>query len=295
MVVEKAVQADNRAPIQVGDSEVECVDEFTYLGSIISSNGQIDAEVDRRIANASKAFAALRPAVFNDRNLSVNTKRQVYQACVLSVLLYGSECWTLLCRHRNRLNAFHHRCVHNILGITRRQQWEQHITSEQVREQWGDLEMTTTKVMRRRLEWLGHVARMTEHRTPKMALFGWLPQSRPSGGPKKRWRDMIRQDLKDLGISESEWYKLASQRDCWRTIYRKGIEDQCHQQQLRSSQPQSHVLCEECGRSFHRAGDKARHKCIAERQKPCHEQRGAVQCSTCSRWFRSQGAVSTQM
>ena len=120
MVVGQAVHAEDRAPIQVGDGEVECVDEFIYLGSIISSNGQIDAEVDRRIANASKAFAALRPAVFNDRNLSVNTKRQVYQACVLSVLLYGSECWTLLCRHHNRLNAFHHRCVRNILGITRR-------------------------------------------------------------------------------------------------------------------------------------------------------------------------------
>ena len=130
MVVGQAVQAEDRAPIQVGDSEVECVDEFTYLGSIISSNGQIDAEVDRLMANASKAFAALHPAVFNDRNLNVNTKRQVYQTCVLSVLLYGSECWALLHRHRNRLNAFHHRCIHNILSITRRQKWKQHITSE---------------------------------------------------------------------------------------------------------------------------------------------------------------------
>ena len=39
----------------------------------------MDAEVDRRIASASKAFGALRPAVFNDRNLNVNTKRQVYR------------------------------------------------------------------------------------------------------------------------------------------------------------------------------------------------------------------------
>ena len=37
MVVGQAVQAEDRAPIQVGDSEVECVDEFTYMGSIISS------------------------------------------------------------------------------------------------------------------------------------------------------------------------------------------------------------------------------------------------------------------
>ena len=98
-------------------------------------NGQTDAEVDRQIANASKTFAALRPAVFIDRNLNVNTKRQAYQACVLSVLMYSPECWTLLRRHVNRQNTFHHCCVRNILGITRQQQWEQHITSEQTREQ----------------------------------------------------------------------------------------------------------------------------------------------------------------
>ena len=71
MVMGDAVQREDRAPLQVGDSEVECVKEFTYLGSIIPSNGLTDAEVDRRIANASKAFGALRPAVFNDRNLTM--------------------------------------------------------------------------------------------------------------------------------------------------------------------------------------------------------------------------------
>ena len=39
------------------------------------------------IASASRAFGALRQAVFKDDNLSVVTKRKVYQACVLSVLM----------------------------------------------------------------------------------------------------------------------------------------------------------------------------------------------------------------
>ena len=34
--------------------------------------------VDRHIANASKTFGALHNAVFNDRNLTTNTKWQVY-------------------------------------------------------------------------------------------------------------------------------------------------------------------------------------------------------------------------
>ena len=189
MVTGYGVTDEDRAPIAVGDGMVECVDQFAYLGSLVSSSGRIDAEVDRRIANASKAFGALRRAVFKDSDLTITTKRRVYEACVLSVLLYGAECWTLLCKHLNRLNAFHHRCIRTVLGITNKQQWEQHITSAMTRELWGDCETVTVKIIKRRLEWLGHVARMPGYRMPKMVLFGWLPQTRPPGGPRKRWRD----------------------------------------------------------------------------------------------------------
>ena len=98
------------------------MDEFSYLGSLVASSGRIDIEVDRHIANAAKAFEALRHAIFMDKNLTINTKWWVYQACVLSVLLYGSECWTPLRRHLKKLNDFHHHCIRTIVGITRRQQ-----------------------------------------------------------------------------------------------------------------------------------------------------------------------------
>ena len=88
-------------------------------------------------------------AVFKDRHLNTNTKRKVYGACVLSVLLYGSECWTLLRKHHRKLNAFHHRCIRTILGITNQQQRELHITSEMIRDLWEDLETVSAK------EWPG--------------------------------------------------------------------------------------------------------------------------------------------
>ena len=64
-------------------------------------------EVDKMIENASKAFGALRRAVFKDAHLSVATKRSVYRACVLSVLLYGSKCWILLRKDLKKLNSYH--------------------------------------------------------------------------------------------------------------------------------------------------------------------------------------------
>ena len=58
---------------------------------------------------------------------------------------------------------------------TNRRQWEERISSEKVREQWGDVETITEKLMKRRLEWLGHLAQTPNCRIPKMCLFGWLP------------------------------------------------------------------------------------------------------------------------
>ena len=120
---------EDMAPIVVGGDTIERVDEFPYLGSVVMSSGRIDAEVNRRLAGASRAFGALCHAVFNDSNLTITTKRKVYQSCVLSVLLCGCECWTTLRKQLNSLNAFHHRCIRTVLGITNKQQWQQHITS----------------------------------------------------------------------------------------------------------------------------------------------------------------------
>ena len=52
-----------------------------------------------------------------------------------------------------------------------------------VRRRWEDEETAAEKVRRRRLEWLGHVARMPDHRIPKSVLFGrHVPAVAPGEG-----------------------------------------------------------------------------------------------------------------
>ena len=38
--------------------------------------------------------------------------------------------------------------------------------------------------------------------------------------------------------------------------------------------------------------DKAAHKCMEERRKPIREQQGAIQCSSCFKWFQSKGGLT---
>ena len=177
----------------------------------LTDSGRMDVDVERRISQPSKAFGALRKAVFLDKNMTFSTKREVFKAYVMSVLLHGSECWTPLRKHISKLNSFHHKCIK---AISNRQQQEERIMSAEVRRRWGEEETVTEMVMRHRLEWLGHVARMPDHRIPKLA---WLSHPRPHGGPRRRWRDVVKKDLKEVKIGEEKWYDEArkSRRAGW--------------------------------------------------------------------------------
>ena len=121
----------------------------------------VHADIDRRFASAAQVFGVLQ-CVFHDRNLSLQTKRLVYSACVLSTLLYGSECWAILRRDEIRLDAFHHQCLRAILGVSRWAQQLRHVSNADLRQRWGDIGLISDVIRKCRLQWLGHAARMPD-------------------------------------------------------------------------------------------------------------------------------------
>ena len=76
MVTSRLAVDRDRESIQVERGQIEGVREFLYLGSLVADSGRMD--VERRIAQASKAFGASRKAVFLDKNVTLTTKRKVF-------------------------------------------------------------------------------------------------------------------------------------------------------------------------------------------------------------------------
>ena len=219
--------------------------------------------------------------MFLDPHLSSSSKRHLYGVRVLSVLLYGSECWCPLREDLEALERFHLRSIRLVLGISRQDQHLQHLTSAQLRVLWGDPDTISMHIERRRLQWLGHVARMPASRIPKQVLFGFMNKSRPFCGPRRRWKDVVSADLKRYGVSD--WYCAAQDRAVWRTLINTPPADVQHVKR---------VVCTECQRTFRRESDLKRHKCLIERSKPVQQQQGSVQCRTCERWFHSKGGLA---
>ena len=82
-------------PVRLEGGEIKSVQDFTYLGSNITTDAEVDNEVKIHIGKAARAFGCLQKSIFQNRRLSVSTKRRVYRVVVLSVLLYCAETWTI--------------------------------------------------------------------------------------------------------------------------------------------------------------------------------------------------------
>ena len=79
-------------PPSINNKTLNCVNIFTYLGSTISSDLSLNAELSIRLVKpAAAVMAKLSKRVWSNKNLTVPTNLQVYQACVISTLLYGRK------------------------------------------------------------------------------------------------------------------------------------------------------------------------------------------------------------
>jgi hypothetical protein len=55
------------------------------------------------------------------------------------------------------------------------------------------------QIKSRRMRWAGHVARMEEEKVYKI-LVGKPEGKKPLGRPRRRWKDGIRMDLREIGL-----------------------------------------------------------------------------------------------
>ena len=78
--------------VMMGENVYEVVDQFCYLGDMISAGGGAEASSVSWVRSGWKKFRELLP-LLTSRVFSLKTKGQLYAACVRSAMVYGSETW----------------------------------------------------------------------------------------------------------------------------------------------------------------------------------------------------------
>ena len=204
--------------ITVNGTRLEVVDSFVYLRSTISKEATLDAEIRQRIEKASSAFGRLEGRVWSDRDITINTKLVVYEACVLTVLLYASETWTAYRHQIKLLERFHQNCLRRILGI----KWDS-LTPDTDVLQRANTSSIEKRIINNQMRWAGHMVRLEDSRLPKQMFYGELTSGkRPNHKPKMRYKDVISKNLALLKIEESNFETLANDPKKWRESIKEG-------------------------------------------------------------------------
>ena len=83
----------------IEDTKLANVIRFKNLGSYDINDCSMEEELASRIQAASCAFGCLRKGLFDSHDVTTKTKINVYNQCLLPILVHGSETWTL-CQHQ---------------------------------------------------------------------------------------------------------------------------------------------------------------------------------------------------
>ena len=146
----------NHLSLKRCNKEVQLVDSFIYIGSLITNDCSSSRDITLRIAKAASAMYRLSNPLFRKHRISIRTKiNMTYCALVVSVLLYDYEAWATNLSDRRRLDVFDIRCQRRLLCVV----WQQHISNQSIRER--TMQPTASSLLRqRRLRWFGHIHRM---------------------------------------------------------------------------------------------------------------------------------------
>ena len=80
------------------------------------------------------------------------------------------------------------------------------------------MEQIENKLRESRLRWYGHVMRRDDDYIGRRMIDMELPGKRKRGRPKRRYMDMVNEDMRALGLTRDD----AGNRELWRKAVRCG-------------------------------------------------------------------------
>ena len=203
--------ASNVEPLNIviGNTRLEQVDYFKYLGSTITNNGECTNDIRTRIALAKAAFNSRRSLLTG--KLDLNLKKKLVKCYVWSVALYGAETWTLRKKERNYLEAFEMWCWRRMEKIS----YMDRITNEEVLRRVQENRSLISNVLKRKANWIGHILR-------RNGLLHDILEGKMEGGNASRLGRRRIQILDDLKNGKRYWElkEEVENREGWRTRFR---------------------------------------------------------------------------
>ncbi|GFS24696.1 endonuclease-reverse transcriptase [Elysia marginata] len=195
--------------IKVKGKCIEQIEQFKYLGQLITTDARSDDEIKRRITITKSAFTKL-SHILTSKRVGLLTRLRVMKCFVWSPFLYASEIWTLNKNTEKRIEAMK-------MWIYRRMQrisWKEKVTNKKVLESVGlqrpELLLT---IQRRKMKYYGPLRRHDSMQ--KRILEGKIDGRRGRGRRRQTWLGNIQETSQ---MKMCEVCETALDRRRWRTV-----------------------------------------------------------------------------
>ena len=172
--------------VNINQEPIRKVEEFQYLGSVLTSDGRCTTEIKRRIGIAKTAFRKMKNLLTNGR-ICIETRKRAVKTYVWSTLLYGCEAWTVSKEMERRLEAMEMWCWRRVMRVS----WTERRSNIDVLEAIGGRRELLATVRKRQMAFLGHVIRADG--LENLAITGRIAGSRSRGRPRVKYLDRMKE------------------------------------------------------------------------------------------------------
>ena len=200
------------------DTIIKVAESSIYLGSHLHSQGDHQHAISRRIGEAAATLNKL-DEVWRRGGITTQRKVDIFEACVLTKLLFGLETLPLSVGSARRLDAFQSRCLRKVLKIA--PSFYSRVANEQVMRQAG-CRALSAQLRQRQLLLFGLVAGKPDSDPLRAAIFvsgAALPkataQKRKVGRPRLAWSTQVHRFAVDLAGSQAALEKAVADPDRW--------------------------------------------------------------------------------
>ena len=166
--------------IMLGGKELAQVKQFTYLGSIITQEGDCGRDIRTRIASAKDTFSARKELL--TKTCSLTLRKCLVKSLVWSTQLYGAETWVIRKEDARRLEN-----CNMWQGIS----WADKVCSKKVLTRVGKRQQVLDIIRNRQRRWIGHTLRHGDQMT--IVMEGRIQGKKHPG----RWKIMLLDSVKN--------------------------------------------------------------------------------------------------
>ena len=190
--------------VKINGIAVKKVEEYVYLGQLVTMKSDKTDEIKRRITAGWRAFGKYKDILKSKMPMCL--KKKLYNQCIQAAITYGCQTWAVTQRMQERLRVTQRSMERAMIGVTRRDKK----TNVWIRQQTG-LQDIIARIKQLKWQWAGHIARQNDNRWTKV-VTEWIPLNgkRKRARPKTRWVDEIRK------YAGTTWMRQAADRKVWK-------------------------------------------------------------------------------